>query len=148
MAVAVGPRGELTLDLEPVSSVDGLISQLIGIVMQAQIEDRWQRLKICASDECRWSFYDGSRNRGGTWCKMETCGNVIKNRAYRARRSTSAERAGPVQATLKRSRARSKRSIEPVPRASAGVRQPERSGVAPSSEISRPASPSIRAVVR
>ena len=88
VAVAVGPRGELTVDLEPVGSVDGLISQLIGIVMQAQIEDRWQRLKICASDECRWSFYDGSRNRGGTWCKMETCGNVIKNRAYRARRST------------------------------------------------------------
>ncbi len=85
--VAVSDQGELRLDLAPAASVDGVISQLIGIVLQEQHEGRWQRLKICAFDECRWSFFDSSRNRGGTWCRMETCGNVIKNRAYRRRRS-------------------------------------------------------------
>jgi predicted RNA-binding Zn ribbon-like protein len=89
VAVAVGDGGAITLDLDPVGSVDELISQLLGIVLQARTEDQWPRLKICASDECRWAFYDGSRNRGGTWCKMETCGNVIKNRAYRRRLSAS-----------------------------------------------------------
>jgi predicted RNA-binding Zn ribbon-like protein len=80
--------GTLGLDLAPPATVDAVISQMIGIVFAAQLEDEWPRLKICASDECRWAFYDGSRNRGGTWCKMETCGNRIKNRAYRARKSS------------------------------------------------------------
>jgi predicted RNA-binding Zn ribbon-like protein len=83
--VAVDAGGALAVDLAPVGSVDALIAQMIGIVLQAQIEGTWERLKVCASDECRWAFYDSSRNRGGTWCKMETCGNVVKNRAYRER---------------------------------------------------------------
>ena len=58
---------------------------MVGIVFEAQLEGNWARLKVCASDECRWSFWDSSRNQGGTWCKMETCGNRIKNRAYRRR---------------------------------------------------------------
>lgn len=53
---------------------------MIGLVFAAQLESRWERLKICASDECRWAFYDSSRNRRGTWCQMEACGNRIKNR--------------------------------------------------------------------
>ena len=32
--------------------------------------------------------YDSSRNRGGTWCQMEVCGNRIKNRHYRERHRT------------------------------------------------------------
>jgi predicted RNA-binding Zn ribbon-like protein len=79
--------GALSLELAPAATVDELISQLCGIVLQAQLEGQWSRLKICASDECRWAFYDSSRNRGGTWCQMEICGNRIKNRAYRRRRA-------------------------------------------------------------
>ncbi len=84
--VAVGADGRLGVDLAPVESVDALISQMVGIVFQAQLESDWSRLKICASDECRWAFFDRSRNRGGTWCQMETCGNALKNRAYRQRK--------------------------------------------------------------
>jgi predicted RNA-binding Zn ribbon-like protein len=78
--------GALTLDLSPAPSVDGFIAQIVGIVYQAQLTGQWERLKVCASDECRWAFYDTSRNRSGTWCQMEVCGNKIKNRAYRRRR--------------------------------------------------------------
>lgn len=85
-----GADGALELDLEPVATVDELISQMLGIVYRAQLESNWSRLKICASDECRWAFYDGSKNRGGTWCQMETCGNRINNRAYRNRRAGAA----------------------------------------------------------
>lgn len=81
----VGERGELELDVEPVESVGAVTAQMIGIIFQAQRQDQWRRLKVCASDECRWAFYDSSRNRGGTWCKMETCGNRINNRRYRQR---------------------------------------------------------------
>jgi predicted RNA-binding Zn ribbon-like protein len=40
----------------------------------------------CANDDCQWAFYDRSRNHGGTWCDMATCGNKLKNRDFRARR--------------------------------------------------------------
>ena len=87
IAFAVSDDGKLSLDLEPASSVGDVIAQMVGIVFQSQRSDEWQRLKICSSDECRWAFYDASRNRGGTWCKMEVCGNRIKNRRYRERSS-------------------------------------------------------------
>jgi predicted RNA-binding Zn ribbon-like protein len=85
--------GTLSVELGPAASVDELISQLCGIVLQAQLVGQWPRLKICASDECRWAFYDSSRNRGGTWCQMETCGNQVKNRAYRRRKAAGEARA-------------------------------------------------------
>ncbi|MCB0877035.1 MAG: CGNR zinc finger domain-containing protein [Solirubrobacterales bacterium] len=87
--VAVGPAGDVGVDLEPAETVDRLIAQLIGVVMAAQIDGSWQRLKICAADTCRWAFYDSSKNRGGHWCSMEVCGNRVKNRAYRARHAAT-----------------------------------------------------------
>jgi predicted RNA-binding Zn ribbon-like protein len=90
-----GSGEALSLDLNPATSVDGVISQMIGIVFQAQLEGQWSRLKICASDQCRWAFFDSSRNQGGTWCLMETCGNRVKNRTYRRR--ASARRRTPAR---------------------------------------------------
>lgn len=83
------PSGQLGLDLSPVTGVDEFAGQIVGIVFESQLEGLWPRLKICAFDECRWSFYDSSRNRGGTWCQMDVCGNRVKNRAYRRRRSAA-----------------------------------------------------------
>jgi predicted RNA-binding Zn ribbon-like protein len=88
--VRVGAGGDLDLDLEPQADVDGVIAQMLGIVLQAQTRGEWPRLKICAFDECRWAFYDSSKNRGGTWCRMEECGNRVKNRRYRDRQSQRA----------------------------------------------------------
>ena len=83
----VGTDGRLDVDLEPVATVDAFIAQIAGIVFRAQLAEEWPRLKICACDDCRWAFYDSSRNRGGTWCQMEVCGNRVKNRSYRSRQS-------------------------------------------------------------
>lgn len=83
--VAADDEGRIDIDLEPAPTVEGAVAQLIGIVLRAQIDGTWPRLKVCAADECRWAFYDSSRNRGGNWCKMEICGNRMKNRSYRAR---------------------------------------------------------------
>jgi predicted RNA-binding Zn ribbon-like protein len=85
VGLAATKDGSLSIDLTPQVTVEGLIAQLIGIVFQAQAESLWPRLKTCVSDDCRWSFFDSSRNRTGTWCLMETCGNRSKNRAYRRR---------------------------------------------------------------
>jgi predicted RNA-binding Zn ribbon-like protein len=68
---------------------DSLAARLAGlllIVRDAQRDGSWARLRTCANDECLWAFYDRSRNHGGHWCTMATCGNKLKNRDFRARR--------------------------------------------------------------
>lgn len=65
--------------------VDGLF-RLLLIIRRAQEDGTWSRLRICANDECRWAFYDRSRNQQGSWCDMAVCGNRLKNRELRARR--------------------------------------------------------------
>jgi predicted RNA-binding Zn ribbon-like protein len=58
---------------------------------EATTEGQWWRLKICASDECEWAYYDHSKNRSRSWCEYG-CGNKIKTRAYRARRAEARRR--------------------------------------------------------
>jgi predicted RNA-binding Zn ribbon-like protein len=85
MALTIGPEGELVVDLAPARDPRWLSSQLVGIVHDAQLTGTWSRLKLCRNDDCSWAFYDSSRNRSGSWCRMGECGNRLKNRAYRAR---------------------------------------------------------------
>jgi len=91
VAMTVDSDGQVSLDVEPAASVDALIGQMVGIVFQSQVDSTWPRLKVCAAHDCRWAFYDSSRNRGGTWCQMEVCGNRVKNRSYRSRQSAAAK---------------------------------------------------------
>jgi CGNR zinc finger/Putative stress-induced transcription regulator len=51
-------------------------------------DGRWDRLKICPADDCRWAFYDRSKNRSRHWCSMAECGGRAKSRAFRARKRT------------------------------------------------------------
>ena len=52
------------------------------------IQERFGRVKICPADDCRWAFYDTSRNRSRQWCSMKVCGNRAKARAHRQRSSS------------------------------------------------------------
>jgi len=72
--------------LEPLGSGIGApLGRLLAIVVEAQADGTWTRLKACAAEDCHWAFYDSSRNRSRTWCSMQVCGNRAKARAYRAR---------------------------------------------------------------
>jgi predicted RNA-binding Zn ribbon-like protein len=70
--------------------VDGALGRLLAIVADAQAEGTWQRLKSCPADDCRWAFYDRSRNRSAVWCNMAVCGNRAKVRSYRERHGAPA----------------------------------------------------------
>jgi len=83
----LGDDGEVQLTATGDSMRDRLVD-LFVIVRDAQRDGHWRLLKACANDECQWAFYDKSRNHGGTWCEMSTCGNKLKNRAFRARTKT------------------------------------------------------------
>ena len=43
------------------------------------------RLKMCASDECRRVFFDRSKPSTRRWCMSSLCGNRMKTRSYRER---------------------------------------------------------------
>jgi predicted RNA-binding Zn ribbon-like protein len=80
--VAVRFTAELP-ELElPGSGLDYALGGLLSIVFDAQIDGTWTRLKACRRDVCQWAFYDHSKNRLGTWCTMDICGNRVKTSAY------------------------------------------------------------------
>jgi len=63
------------------------LDRVVAIALGAMLDGSWGRLKACRN--CRWSFYDRSPNRSGTWCSMQLCGNRKKTRAYRRRKTAS-----------------------------------------------------------
>jgi predicted RNA-binding Zn ribbon-like protein len=63
----------------------GATAHLLAYMMQAMSDGTWPRLKLCRADDCRWAYYDLSKNRSGAWCSMAGCGNRAKARAYRER---------------------------------------------------------------
>lgn len=71
--------------LPDASGVDRALAVLLADIHRSTIEGTWDRLKVCLNDECRWAFYDRSKNHSGKWCVMRVCGNRMKARAYRAR---------------------------------------------------------------
>jgi predicted RNA-binding Zn ribbon-like protein len=46
-----------------------------------------RRLKLCANPGCGFAFLDTSTNATRRWCYMRYCGNRLKARAFRSRRS-------------------------------------------------------------
>ena len=69
--------------------IDGVLGTLVAAVYAAIEEGTWPRLKACRRDVCHWVFWDASRNRSGTWCHMNVCGNRTKTKAYRRRRTSA-----------------------------------------------------------
>lgn len=67
------------------SGVDAALSGLLVAVADAVADGSWPRLKLCPAEDCRWAFFDTSKNRSRTWCAMGVCGNRAKTRAYRSR---------------------------------------------------------------
>jgi predicted RNA-binding Zn ribbon-like protein len=79
--------GDGTVRLAPrAGGFAGALAQLLVPIAQAAGDGSWERVKACAADDCRWAFYDRSRNRSARWCDMAVCGNRTKVRAYRSKR--------------------------------------------------------------
>lgn len=66
------------------------IAHILAAVANAISSGKWSRLKTC--DDCRWAFYDNTRNGSKRWCGMtkggaegRACGTIAKVSAFRAR---------------------------------------------------------------
>ncbi|MET8824360.1 CGNR zinc finger domain-containing protein [Streptomyces sp. NPDC004610] len=82
MTASLQPRGE---------GSGGVIATLAAAVHEAVLTGTWTRLKSCDNPECRWLFYDESRNRTARWCSMRGCGSIVKARRYRDKQRRRAE---------------------------------------------------------
>jgi len=75
----------LTVDGQVELSAPTAVGFLAAAAAKVAIEARLDRIKICPADDCRWAFYDTSRNHSRQWCSMKVCGNRAKARAHRQR---------------------------------------------------------------
>ena len=72
--------------VEPASDgVDEALGQMLATVFRSMSDGTWSRMKACGNPDCRWAFYDATKNRSGRWCEMASCGNRMKARAFRER---------------------------------------------------------------
>jgi predicted RNA-binding Zn ribbon-like protein len=77
--------------IEPASDgIDEALGRMLATVFRSMSDGSWKRMKACGNPDCRWAFYDASKNRSGRWCEMASCGNRMKARAFRERRRESA----------------------------------------------------------
>lgn len=77
-----GPDGKPRLEPEVPGAV-GAMGKLVATLYGAMQEEDWTRLKLCNASDCRWAFYDRSKNQSSRWCDMGSCGNREKARRFR-----------------------------------------------------------------
>jgi predicted RNA-binding Zn ribbon-like protein len=78
--------------IEPAADgVDRAFGRMLASVFQAMSDGDWARMKACGNPDCRWAFFDASKNRSGRWCDMASCGNRMKARAFRERARKAAQ---------------------------------------------------------
>lgn len=68
----------------------GSAGDMLAAVLAAVSDGTWPRLKTCP--DCRWAFYDRTRNGSKRWCLMyaggpdgRACGSIAKMRRYRGK---------------------------------------------------------------
>jgi predicted RNA-binding Zn ribbon-like protein len=83
--VVVQARGDGHIGLEPASGVSGL-NRVLAELYRLDGAGGLDRLKMCASCECNWVFYDRSKPGNRRWCSSILCGNREKTRSYRSRK--------------------------------------------------------------
>lgn len=76
----------LQIDLVPAThDWNWVMSQIALSFARLLAEGDRRRVKLCENENCRWAFYDESRNRNRRWCDDKACGNLLKVRRFRAR---------------------------------------------------------------
>jgi predicted RNA-binding Zn ribbon-like protein len=65
--------------------VDDALANLADPIVRVIAAGRSERLRACASETCRWIFFDDSRTGRRRWCDMASCGNRAKAARHRAR---------------------------------------------------------------
>jgi predicted RNA-binding Zn ribbon-like protein len=84
LVVAAKDDGGLVLRAARDDALAGL-SSVVAELYDSSRNGTLDRLKMCASDECRRVFFDRSKPATRRWCMSSLCGNRVKTRRYRER---------------------------------------------------------------
>ena len=87
-SAAPGLSAQVTVSLDtgtPRLVAGDVVGAVLAAASRLVVLGEWDRIKICPADDCRWAFFDRSRNHSRTWCSMRVCGNREKARAWRER---------------------------------------------------------------
>jgi hypothetical protein len=80
----VAVSAPVTIDLPaggpPRLTAPDVAGAVLAAASRLVVRGTWARVKICPAQDCRWAFYDRSRNQSRTWCSMQVCGNREKAR--------------------------------------------------------------------
>jgi predicted RNA-binding Zn ribbon-like protein len=75
------------------------VADALAVIAEAIVDEiaagRPERLRVCANDRCRWTFFDSSPTGRRRWCDMATCGNRAKAARHRARAKAEAQTKAP-----------------------------------------------------
>jgi predicted RNA-binding Zn ribbon-like protein len=82
----VTAAGRQGLQLAPLAS-DAMagLSAIVAELYNGSANGTLDRLKMCASEECKRVFFDRSKPGTRRWCQSTLCGNRQKTRTYRER---------------------------------------------------------------
>ncbi len=83
---AVPVTVELPAGGAPRLAAADVVGAVLAAASRLAVLGQWGRVKICPAGDCRWAFYDRSRNHSRTWCSMQVCGNREKARTWRSAR--------------------------------------------------------------
>ena len=73
----------------PISSKILACGEIAGSFAQATQQGELSRFRICTNPDCLWVYYDDTRNRSKRYCDDKMCGNLMKVRRFRAKKSES-----------------------------------------------------------
>lgn len=76
-----GAEGPILQPLAGSSALGHVLAEFHGLARSGRLD----RLKMCASEECKWIFFDRSKPGNRRWCSSALCGNRHKTRSYRQR---------------------------------------------------------------
>lgn len=69
----------------PVTGWELVMARVAGSFAELLATEDVRRIKICDNPDCRWIYFDESRNRVRRWCDDKACGNLMKVRRFRQR---------------------------------------------------------------
>jgi predicted RNA-binding Zn ribbon-like protein len=84
LRVTAAGKDELKLAPAGADATAGL-SAIVAELYNGSANGTLDRLKMCASDECKRVFFDRCKPASRRWCQSTLCGNRQKTRAYRER---------------------------------------------------------------
>ncbi len=71
------------------SDLDRILWPVVRSATDILTSEELDAVRVCASGDCNWLFFDTSKNHSRRWCDMKSCGNRAKARRHYDRKKGS-----------------------------------------------------------